>query len=161
MKITFELNGENRSLESPSEKRLVDLLREECGLTGTKSGCYSGECGSCFIMLNGKVVQSCLVPAFAARGTKVVTIEGFLKTREGRDIVAGFHEAGYSPCSFCVQSRVFTVMVLLESNPTPSRADISEAVHGITCRCSDLTSFISAIGKVAIRRGRRRRSGRA
>ena len=157
MRIAFQLNGSDISVEVPPEKRLVDVIREDCGLRGTKSGCYAGDCGSCTIIMNGDVVQSCLIPSFAARGAEVMTIEGFSRTRAFREIQTGFAESGYAPCSYCHQARVLSAHALLQRSPTPSRADILEMTRGITCRCTDLATLYEAIGRIAILRGRGRR----
>ena len=160
MKISFTLNGTITTVNVPPEKRLVDVLREDCDLRATKAGCYAGECGSCTIIRDGDIAQACLIPAFAARESEITTIEGFSKTRAYREIMAGFDDAGYRPCRYCKQSRVLCSHLLLSRDPTPSLSAILDAMRGNTCRCSDISTLVDAIGRIAVLRGGRRHAGR-
>jgi carbon-monoxide dehydrogenase small subunit len=155
--IVLDVNGEHLTVNVPPEKRLVDVLRDDCSLNGTKADCYSGDCGSCTVIADNRLVRSCLIPAFAARGLEIMTIEGFSRTRAYREVVAGFADAGYRPCRYCAQARILGVHLLLESNLTPSETDILEASSMPYCRCADDASLFDAVSRIAVTRGRRRR----
>lgn len=161
MNITFTLNGKSVSVDVEPEKRLVDVIRENFELTGTKAGCYAGSCGACTVLVGGRLACSCLMPAFTARGTEVVTIEGFSRTRDYADITKAFAEAGYYPCSYCAGGRVLAVEALLTRHLDPSEREILDALAGITCQCADLTSLTKAVGIAAFTRKTRRRGRRA
>lgn len=160
MNVNFTLNGKAVSLDVEPEKRLVDLLREDFGLLGTKVGCYAGRCGACTVLIGGRLSLACLLPAFAARGIEVSTIEGFARSREYADITKAFSEAGYHPCNYCFGGRVLAVEALLSEHPDPSEGEILTGMEGITCQCADYTSLTKAVGIAAFTRKTRRRGRR-
>ena len=155
MNVTFTLNGKSVTVNTEPDQRLVQILREELQLTGTKSGCYRGECGSCSVLLAGEMVPSCLVPAFAVRGAEVVTIEGFTRTREYGEIVHAFEEAEHTPCGHCFAGRVLAIHALLVRLPSPSEREILAGLSGIRCQCADVSSLLRAVNLVAYSRTRK------
>jgi len=155
MTIGFILNGDDLELQCGAEKRLADILRDDFGLLGTKTGCYSGQCGSCSIIFNEEVVKSCLIPAFKVKGSEIVTIEGFSQTDEYQDIIQGFSEAGLETCGFCVTGKILTAEALLGRNRDPSRDEILSAFIGIKCRCTEPEELVQAVIKAAEYRRRR------
>jgi aerobic carbon-monoxide dehydrogenase small subunit len=159
--ISFILNGEDVSAKARSVDRLVDLLRESFRLLGPRADCRSGRCGRCLVFLDGRLVPSCLVPAFAARGREVVTIEGYAQTEDYADIAAGFLEAGVVTCGFCDNAKIMAAGALLEHVPRPTPREILEHMSAAPCRCTDPDAIVKAVLAVAERRARRlyRRAG--
>ena len=165
MTIGFILNGDDLVLETNAENRLVDILRNDFGLLGTKTGCYSGRCGACLVIFkepgsdpaspSGIVVKSCLIPAFKVRNSEVITIEGFSQTDEYQDIVLGFNEAGLENCGFCNTGKILAIEALLGRNTNPSRDEILSAFNGIKCRCTEPEELVQAVMKTAEYRRRR------
>ena len=155
MILNFILNGEDVSVNSNFEKRLVDILRENFGLLGTKVGCYIGKCGNCSIIFNGIVVKSCLIPAFKIRSSEIITIEGFSQTDEYQDIIDGFAEAGLEDCGICNTGKILATEALLGRNLQPSKEEIYSAFKGIRCRCTEPIELIQ--GVLAVAEFRRRR----
>jgi len=136
MTIEFILNGEDVAVQSSLDRRLVDILRDDFKMLGAKAGCRVGRCGSCSVILNGKVVPSCLVSAFRVRGGEVITIEGFALTDEYQDIVSGFSRAGVENCGYCDAAKVLACEALLEQNSRPTKTEALEAFNGVLCRCT-------------------------
>ena len=155
MNIGFILNGEDVSVEADAGERLVDILRNAFSLSGTKRGCYTGICGSCLVIFNGEMVQSCLIPAFKVQNSEIITIEGFSLTDEYRDFVLGFKEARLDNCSFCSSGKILAAEALLAKNQRPSREEILSAFHGIKCRCNSLEELVDGIMTVVEYRRRR------
>ena len=143
--ITFTVNGKEASVEVAPGDMLVDVLREKLGLTGTKVGCREGECGACSIILNGKLVTSCLVPAMKADGGTILTIEGMELNGEMHRIQKKFIEDGAIQCGFCTPAMVLAGKALLDRNPHPTREEIQLAISGILCRCTGYQKIIKAI----------------
>jgi carbon-monoxide dehydrogenase small subunit len=148
-KIVIEVNGEKRVLDVDPDCLLVDLLREDLGLTGTKIGCREGECGACSVILNGKIVASCLVPAIKADGGKVTTIEGLGKNGELDPLQKAFVEQGAVQCGFCTPAMLLSARHLLDQNPQPSLAEIKIGISGVLCRCTGYVKIIQAIQSIA------------
>lgn len=136
MTIGFILNGEDVVIQTGLDRRLIDILRDNFKLMGSKAGCRVGRCGSCSVILNGKVVPSCLVSAFSVRGGEVITIEGFAQTVEYQDIVAGFSRAGVDNCGYCDAAKILATEALLERSSRPTREEILSAFDGVLCRCT-------------------------
>jgi aerobic carbon-monoxide dehydrogenase small subunit len=155
MIIGFILNGDDVSAKADPEDRLIDLLREQFRLFGAKAGCYAGKCGSCSVLLNGRVVPSCMVPVFAARSTEIITIEGFVQTVDYLDIEKGFRKAGIETCGYCASAKILTAHALLETNPDPDIEAIRTAFSGIVCRCNEFNGLSQAVRESAIARQRR------
>jgi xanthine dehydrogenase small subunit len=149
MKITLTVNGRAHAVEAPPLRRLLDILREDFGLTGTKEGCGEGECGACAVLLDGELVNACLVPALQLDGREVATIEG-LGTRERPDPVQeAFLEEGAVQCGFCIPGMVMATRALLDRQAHPSRAQIRRALAGNLCRCTGYARIFRAVERAA------------
>lgn len=143
--ITFKVNGKEVSVDVAPGEMLVDVLREKLGLTGTKVGCREGECGVCSIILNGKLIASCLVPVMKADRSTILTIEGLEQNGEMHLIQKKFIEDGAIQCGFCTPAMVLAGKALLDENPHPTREEIQLAISGILCRCTGYQKIIKAI----------------
>lgn len=145
MKITFRINGVEREIDSPPMKRLLDVLREDLRLTGTKEGCGEGECGACSVIVNGEVINSCLTPVCQTQGAEMFTAEGL--SRDGRldPLQRAFLECGAAQCGICTPGMLISARSLLEANPQPTREEIKEAIAGNLCRCTGYIKIIDAI----------------
>lgn len=151
--ISFTLNGKPVSTKAFLDVRLVDVLREEFQLTGTKEGCGEGECGACMVLVNGRPTLSCLVLLGAVKGKAIITIEG-LKNTPGFIILSqAFNEAGAVQCGFCTPGMIMTAYALLRDNPAPDEATIRTAMAGNLCRCTGYTMIVDAVLLAAQRRG--------
>jgi carbon-monoxide dehydrogenase small subunit len=155
MKLNFILNGEAVTANVPPDLRLIDLLRDYFSLIGAKSGCLCGRCGACSVMFNGAVTKACLIPAFRAHNSKILTIEGFEKSPEYRDISKGFEQGGLELCGYCNAGKIFATEALLTKNLRPSQQEILYGFRGIKCRCSETASLISGVLASADLRQRR------
>lgn len=155
MTLPFILNGEDVDARVRSVDRLSDILRENYGLFSIQSDCRNGRCGRCLILLNGRLVPSCIVPAFRIRGMEVVTIEGFSQTDEYQDIVAGFRSAAVETCGFCDSAKILATATLLERRTRPTSAEILEQLSVVPCRCTDPESLVRGVQAAAERRLRR------
>ena len=144
-KIEIEVNGEKRILEIEPDQMLVDLLREDLGLTGTKVGCREGECGVCSVILNGKIVTSCLVPALKADGGRITTVEGIERDGELHLLQKEFIYQGAIQCGFCTPAMLLAAKNLLDQNPRPTIEEIKRAISGVLCRCTGYQKIIRAI----------------
>jgi len=143
--ITFTVNGKEVSVDAAPGEMLVDVLRGKLGLTGTKVGCREGECGICSIILNGKLIASCLVPVMKADRGTILTIEGLEQNGEMHRIQKKFIEDGAIQCGFCTPAMVLAGKALLDENPHPTREEIQLAISGILCRCTGYQKIIKAI----------------
>ena len=152
MKIHFRLNGEPREIESPPDRRVLDLLREDLGLTGSKESCGSGECGGCTILVDGESRLSCLMLAAQLQGRRVVTIEGVSAGEELHPLQQTFIDAGAVQCGFCTPGMVLASMDLLTRNPHPTRAEIREGISGNLCRCTGYQKIVDAVEAVSRKR---------
>jgi carbon-monoxide dehydrogenase small subunit len=150
--INFILNGYEVSAEVESHKMLLQVIRDEFQLTGTKEGCGEGECGSCTVLVDGMSVDSCLYPAFDVEGKTVTTIEGLLG--EGHTlhpIQEAFVESGGVQCGFCTPGMIMSAKALLDEIPDPSDAQIKRGISGNLCRCTGYVQIIDSIKKAAER----------
>ena len=143
--LHFTVNGRQVSLDVPSNKRLLDVLREDLGLTGTKEGCDVGECGACTVVMNGKAVHSCLVLAAQADGAEIITVEGLAQNGELHPLQKNFLEYGAVQCGFCIPGMLMSSYALLQENPRPDAEDIKEAIAGNLCRCTGYKQIIQAV----------------
>ena len=151
MKVSFVLNGKEIQIETPSDRRVVDILREDHHLTGTKEGCGTGECGACTILVDGESRLSCLMVAAQLEGRKVTTIEG-LAEGEGLDPVQqAFVELGAVQCGFCTPGMILTAVDLLQKNPNPTRLEIREGISGNLCRCTGYQKIVDAVEAASLR----------
>ena len=152
--MRFSLNGKRRDVDAPPLRRLLDVLRDDCGLTGTKEGCGEGECGACTVLLDGVPVNACLVPFAHVRGRRVTTIEG-LRSRLPESLA----REGGTQCGICTPGVVMAAAAL---GPRPSAARVREALAGNICRCTGYAGIVRALaGAAAVRRPRVRAAGPA
>ncbi|WHZ10194.1 MAG: Xanthine dehydrogenase iron-sulfur subunit [Burkholderiaceae bacterium] len=144
--VSFTVNGEAREIAVAPNRSLLDALRTEAGLTGTKKGCDVGECGSCTIILDGKPVNSCLVLAVEAEGADITTVEG-LQAGDGslHRLQECFIECGAAQCGFCTPGLLVAAKALLDENPSPTIDEIRFAIAGNICRCTGYTKILDAI----------------
>jgi aerobic carbon-monoxide dehydrogenase small subunit len=143
--VSFVVNGKPASVETYPMKRLLDVLREDLGLHGTKEGCGEGECGACAVIVDGELVNSCLIPAATAEGTHVSTIEGVA----GRAIQDAFVESGGAQCGICTPGMIMAAIHLLSREPHATTDQIREGLAGNLCRCTGYTKIIAAVEKAA------------
>jgi aerobic-type carbon monoxide dehydrogenase small subunit (CoxS/CutS family) len=136
------VNGRTRTLDVHPMKRLLDVLREDCGLTGTKEGCGEGECGACTVLIDGVAVDSCLVPAAHAEGRKVITIEGAARTRTGKALQNAFVERGGAQCGICTPGMILAAAPLARG---ASLHDIKTALAGNLCRCTGYPAIFRSV----------------
>ena len=148
-KIQFTLNGKSVSREAPTHRLLLDLLRDEIGLTGTKEGCGTGDCGACTVMLNGKPVNSCLVLSGELDGADIVTIEGLQIGPELHPVQKTFLQDGGAQCGYCTPGMLMMSKALLDENPNPTEGDIRYALSGNLCRCTGYAKIIQAVQDAA------------
>ena len=156
MRMEFILNGQPTVVEAPPYISLLTLLRDYLNLTGTKEGCDIGECGACSVLLDGRVMNACLVLAPQVMGREVITIEG-LRSPEGgmTDLQEAFVQYGAVQCGYCIPGLVIAGEALLRENPTPTREEIREAIAGNLCRCTGYQQIVDAIEQAARARLRR------
>lgn len=151
-KIEFSVNGERVQIDVPAQARLVDVLRETLGLTGTKEGCGVGECGACTVIVNGKAVCSCITLAAGLDGANVITIEGVSQNGELDEIQQAILDHHALQCGFCTPGIVMSAKALLDANPNPTTEEIQQAIAGNLCRCTGYQQVIDAIADAAERR---------
>ncbi len=143
--IKFKLNGEEKEILTDPSLRFLDVLRNQFGLTGPKEGCGEGECGACAILLDHKIVNSCLLPIANVLGKEVMTIEGYRKTKRYELLSNEMMEAGASQCGICTPGMMIAAESLLSQNPNPSEAEIRIGISGNLCRCTGYNMIIQAI----------------
>ena len=152
MTFAFTVNGAPVEVEAAGSRRLLDVLREDLGLTGTKEGCGEGECGACSILLDGAAVDACLVPVSQAVGTAVRTVEGLASDGDLGVLQQAFLETGGAQCGICTPGMLMAAEAFLASGSEPTDENIREAIAGNLCRCTGYTKIIDAIGMAARRR---------
>jgi len=146
--VCLDINDKKYEVAVEPNRTLVDVLRNELGLTGTKKGCEMGDCGSCTVIMDGKAVNSCLLLAVQADGRKITTIEG-LETDEGlHPIQESFVEKGAIQCGFCSPGMILSAKTLLDKHPNPDEAEIRKAISGNLCRCTGYQKIIEAVKTV-------------
>ncbi|MGH9680174.1 MAG: (2Fe-2S)-binding protein [Candidatus Acidiferrales bacterium] len=145
MEIACTVNGERRRVHAYPMERLLDLLREEMQLTGTKEGCGEGECGACAVLMNGAIVNSCLLPAAEADGSEIRTIEGIATGEQLHAVQAAFLECGGAQCGICTPGMVIAAVALLQRHPHPGDAEIREGLAGNLCRCTGYQKIFSSV----------------
>src|SRR5690242_1919668 len=149
LRLAFSLNGEARDLVVESYKTLLEVLREDLGLTGTKHGCELGECGACAVILDGELVLSCLVAAVECQGREATTVEGMREGPRLHPLQEAFADHGAAQCGYCTPGMLLAAKSLLERNPDPSREDIAEALSGQICRCTGYLQIFDAVDAAA------------
>jgi carbon-monoxide dehydrogenase small subunit len=162
MTISFILNGEDVSAQVRSVDRLSDILHDQFGLLGVKSDCRCGRCGRCLVFLDGRLVPSCIIPAFKARSREIITLEGFSQTEEYQDIFQAFRDAGVETCGFCEGAKIMAAAALLERKARPTSSEILEFMSAVPCRCTDPDSLVRAVTTAVDYKARRlyRRAGK-
>jgi len=144
-RIRFTINGRECELEIKPWQTLLEVLRDDLKLTGTKEGCGEGECGSCTVIMGGRTVNSCLVPAMEADNNEVLTIEGLSLGNKLHPIQEAFVEHSGMQCGFCTPGMIMSAKVLLDEKPDPSHEEIREAISGNLCRCTGYTKIFESI----------------
>jgi len=145
VEISFMLNGSLQQLDVPPNMTLLDLLRDEIGLTGTKRGCDAGECGACTVLLDGRAVNSCLVLAPQVSGREVLTVEGLAPLGTLRPLQEAFLDHGAVQCGFCTPGMLMSAKDLLDHTADPSETEIRQAISGNLCRCTGYQQIVEAI----------------
>ncbi len=149
--IELTVNGELHELAVEPQETLAEVLREQLGLTGTKEGCGTGECGSCTVLLAGRPVLSCLVLAMECQGQEVTTIEGLSVAGRLTPVQQAFQDRGAVQCGFCTPGMVLSATALLAENPRPSEAEIKKGLEGNLCRCTGYNKILEAVKLAAER----------
>jgi carbon-monoxide dehydrogenase small subunit len=147
--LTLTVNGVGRSIQTHPMARLLDVLREGLRLTGTKEGCGEGECGACTVLLNGRVVNSCLIPAIQAQGAELVTVEGLAQGDSLAPIQDAFLAHNAAQCGFCTPGMLVSAQDLLRRCPNPDKEQVREGLAGNLCRCTGYSKILDAVQAVA------------
>jgi len=143
--IRMTVNGIEREVHVPPVKRLLDVLREDLNLTGTKEGCGEGECGSCTVRMNGELVNSCLVPVLQADGALIQTVEGLARDGEMHPLQKAFLACGGAQCGICTPGMLMAATHLLDNNPNPTMTEIREGLAGNLCRCTGFIRIFESV----------------
>jgi carbon-monoxide dehydrogenase small subunit len=149
LRIALVVNGESVRADVPADLSLLDFLREDLGLTGTKRGCGEGDCGACTVLINGLPVTSCMMLAAQAHGKEVFTVEGLAKGGKLHPIQEAFLEAGAVQCGFCTPGMLLAAKALLDVNPNPTKAEILAQLAGNLCRCTGYAKIVEAVALAA------------
>ena len=147
--IHFTINGRQISLTIPVQRTLLEVIRDNIGLTGTKEGCDEGECGACTVLLDGVPIHSCCTLAVEADGRRVLTVEGLAQNNELHPIQQAFIDVGAVQCGFCTPGMLLSAKALLDENPVPCEAEIRTAIEGNICRCTGYDRIVLGILKAA------------
>ncbi|MGC4055764.1 MAG: (2Fe-2S)-binding protein [Paludibaculum sp.] len=149
MDLKFRLNGADRSLQIPSKLTLLDAIRDYAGLVGTKYGCGEGQCGACTVLLNGRAVKSCILPATAAQGKEVTTIEGLATGGKLHPVQQAFLDHSAFQCGFCTPGMITGAVSFLSQHADPSEAEIRAGLQSHICRCGTYPRIVAAVRAVA------------
>jgi aerobic carbon-monoxide dehydrogenase small subunit len=152
VEISLVVNGEAKTVRAYPMERLLDVLRMELGLTGAKEGCGEGECGSCSVLMDGVLVNSCLVPVLQAKGSSVVTIEGIAAGETLHILQETFLQCGGAQCGICTPGMILAACHLLNGTPEPTMQEIREGLSGNLCRCTGYSQIVDAVAEAARRR---------
>ena len=150
--LSLTVNGELKTLRVYPMERLLDTLRHQLGLTGAKEGCGEGECGSCSVLVNGALVNSCLIPVLQTRDADIVTIEGLAAGTRLNDLQEAFLQLGGAQCGICTPGMILAASHLLRKKPNPTMEDIREGLSGNLCRCTGYIQIFEAVAEAARRR---------
>jgi aerobic carbon-monoxide dehydrogenase small subunit len=148
--IQCTINGRKKTIEAPPMKRLLDVLREDLHLTGTKEGCGEGECGACAVLMKGDLVNSCLIPILQAENAEITTIEGLAIDERLHPIQRCFLEEGGAQCGICTPGMILATHHLLEKHPQPTLLQIQEGLNGNLCRCTGYMRIFKAVQQAAL-----------
>lgn len=152
--LSLRINGEEHRVAFPTHHTLLEVVREECGLTGTKHGCELGECGSCTVLVDGKPVLSCLVLAAEMEGREIETVEGMQEANELHPLQRTFADLGAAQCGYCTPAILLTAKALLERQAKPTEEETRHALAGVLCRCTGYIKILQAVeGAAALQRG--------
>jgi aerobic-type carbon monoxide dehydrogenase small subunit (CoxS/CutS family) len=154
VRVALNVNGESREALVPVHKTLLEVLREDLGLTGTKHGCELGECGTCTVLVDGEPVLSCLALPVEAEGAQITTVEGMAEGGRLHPLQQAFAELGAAQCGYCTPGILLTATALLAERPSPTRQEVKEALAGNLCRCTGYTKILDAVELAALRMGR-------
>ena len=143
--ITLKVNGNDYKMTVDTRMTLIEAIRDEIGLTGTKEGCGVGECGTCTVLMDGKPIYSCIMLAVEAEGKEILTIEGLADSDGLHPIQKSFIDHGAVQCGFCTPGMILTAKALLDENPNPTEEDVRKAISGNLCRCTGYSKIIEAI----------------
>lgn len=149
--ISLTVNGETKTLQAYPMERLLDILRQEFHLTGTKEGCGEGECGACSVLMDGALVNSCLIPVLQVQGASIITIEGLAADARARTVQDSFLEHGGAQCGICTPGMILAAVSLLNKNSEPSIEEIREGLAGNLCRCTGYMQIFEAVAEAARR----------
>jgi aerobic carbon-monoxide dehydrogenase small subunit len=143
--LRLRVNGEIHEVATEINKTLLEVLREDMGLTGTKHGCELGECGTCAVLVDGKAVLSCLMLGIEAVNAEVMTVEGMMQDGKPHPLQSAFADLGAAQCGYCIPGILLTAKVLLDENPQPTRDEIRQSLSGNLCRCTGYTKILQAV----------------
>ena len=153
VRVALTVNDEAREALAPVHKTLLEVLREDLGLTGTKHGCDLGECGTCTVLVDGEPVLSCLVLPVEVEGRRITTVEGMAQKGRLHPLQQAFAELGAAQCGYCTPGILLTARALLAERPSPTRQEVKEALAGNLCRCTGYTKILDAVELAALRMG--------
>ena len=154
VRVTLNVNGDSRETLVPVHKTLLEVLREDLGLTGTKHGCELGECGTCTVLVDGEPMLSCLALPVEPEGARITTVEGLAEGGRLHPLQQAFAELGAAQCGYCTPGILLTATALLAERPSPTREEIKGALAGNLCRCTGYTKILDAVELAALRMGR-------
>jgi carbon-monoxide dehydrogenase small subunit len=143
--LKLRVNGETKEVAFETSKTLLEVLREDLGLNGTKHGCELGECGTCTVLVNGEPVLSCLMLGVEAENAEIVTVEGMSQNGKPHPLQKAFADLGAAQCGYCIPGILLTAKALLDENPHPTREEIRQALSGNLCRCTGYTKILQAV----------------
>jgi len=143
--LQLRVNGETREVATEINKTLLEVLREDLALTGTKHGCELGECGTCAVLVNGQPVLSCLMLGIEAEDAEIVTVEGMMQNGQPHPLQKAFADLGAAQCGYCIPGILLTAKALLDTNPHPTRDEIRQSLSGNLCRCTGYTKILQAV----------------
>lgn len=149
MTIRFKVNGKERSVDTPPARPLLEVLREDLGLTGTKYGCGEGQCRACTVLLDGRAIVSCITPVSQANGKSVTTIEGLAQNGKLHRVQQAFVDEGAMQCGYCTPGMILRTVALLDQTPKPSEQQIVDGLNGSLCRCCGYPRIVEAVKRAA------------
>ena len=153
--IRFTVNGKASNVDTEANRPLLEVLREDLGLTGTKYGCGEGQCGACTVLVDGRPTLSCITPARAVQDHKVVTIEGLARNGALHPVQQAFVDEGAAQCGYCTPGMILQTVALIEAHPKPTDAQVVEGLNGHLCRCNDYHRILAAVRRAAESTGKK------